>query len=559
MRLITDRTQADVDAVKALRKKRLSDMTEAERDSWLAGMKGAYNALDFNRVQEAMEEIAEMLTERGYATSVKRPTITETVDSNGEILPDGYVSLDYIESTGTQYIDSLFKPNQDSKVIADVEFLSPPITYPVPFGVRTSASAQFWLYANSETTTAAPWRALLGSQQTTDFKNASGRQVIELGQAKFVVNGEPFSFAQETFQCTHSLFLFAHNKEGSNVEFLTKAKYFSCQMYSGDTLARDFRPAMQLDTFEAGLYDLVEGKFYGNAGTGYFIPGTVSFLPDGYTKLSCIKSSGTQHIDTDFKHNQNTRVCLSAQQTSVDNSSQWVFGGRSSSNSATMGVFWLNSDSAWNADYNGSSQRYAFSGIGSTDLLSVDYNKNVLSVNGKSKTFTAETFQSTATLVLLGLNANGTVSGQSCASLSACAIYDNDALVRLYTPCMSPDGAVGLYDSVTDAFFGNAGTGEFAAGNVVATLPTERTETRDYWMPGDIPDAANRALYLQNVQTIRDAFAVFNTTPNTPSDMESFTYQQANAIEKILLDVSLLIMAFDNAVLYGGEVYCGEV
>lgn len=48
--LVTNRTQADADRVKALAAKGFAAMTSDERAEWLAGMKGAYNAADLNRV-----------------------------------------------------------------------------------------------------------------------------------------------------------------------------------------------------------------------------------------------------------------------------------------------------------------------------------------------------------------------------------------------------------------------------------------------------------------------------------------------------------------------------
>ena len=56
--LITDRTQADVERVKALAAKGFAAMTAAERAEWLAGMKGAYNASDMNRVGTALNYLA---------------------------------------------------------------------------------------------------------------------------------------------------------------------------------------------------------------------------------------------------------------------------------------------------------------------------------------------------------------------------------------------------------------------------------------------------------------------------------------------------------------------
>ena len=56
--LVTDRTQADV---KALAAKGFAAMTAAERAEWLAGMKGAYNASDMNRVGTALNYLAARL------------------------------------------------------------------------------------------------------------------------------------------------------------------------------------------------------------------------------------------------------------------------------------------------------------------------------------------------------------------------------------------------------------------------------------------------------------------------------------------------------------------
>lgn len=52
--LITNRTTADVTRWRTLRDKGLAAMSEAEKTEWLAGMRGAFNAADRNRITEAM-------------------------------------------------------------------------------------------------------------------------------------------------------------------------------------------------------------------------------------------------------------------------------------------------------------------------------------------------------------------------------------------------------------------------------------------------------------------------------------------------------------------------
>jgi hypothetical protein len=64
--LITDRTQADVDRYAELKSKCLSGMTTEEKAEWETHLKGAYNYTDMNRVESAVEYVANRLTEAGY-------------------------------------------------------------------------------------------------------------------------------------------------------------------------------------------------------------------------------------------------------------------------------------------------------------------------------------------------------------------------------------------------------------------------------------------------------------------------------------------------------------
>ena len=75
LNLITDRTQRDVERWRLLHSKGWDGMTEAEKAEWRAGMKGAYNYEDLNRVESAVIFIAKRLSDSGYWVSpVTRPT-----------------------------------------------------------------------------------------------------------------------------------------------------------------------------------------------------------------------------------------------------------------------------------------------------------------------------------------------------------------------------------------------------------------------------------------------------------------------------------------------------
>ena len=117
--LITDRTQADVTHWQKLHDKGWSGMTDEEKAEWnTASMKGAYNYTDLNRVIAAMDYLDETFTRYGYETGYRKIFVRNTSG-----LPDGYTKLEYLQSSGTQYIDTGVYPNQDTRVVCDVELL----------------------------------------------------------------------------------------------------------------------------------------------------------------------------------------------------------------------------------------------------------------------------------------------------------------------------------------------------------------------------------------------------------------------------------------------------
>lgn len=87
---------------------------------------------------------------------------------------------------------------------------------------------------------------------------------------------------------------------------------------------------------------------------------------------------------------------------------------------------------------------------------------------------------------------------------------------------------------------------------------TEQLVTRT-WAVDEVPTVADMTRYLNNVKAIREALAVYSTTPPAPESMKKLTFQGANDIERILLDVEMLAenMAFTFA--YSGEIFGGEI
>ena len=140
--LITNRTQEDASYAAELAAKG-QNMTEEEWAAYLAGLRGAYNYTDLNRVTEAMEYINDRLSGYGYTSGYKSIEISREQEPSGR-LPKGYTELEYLESSGTQYIDTGFNANQDTQVVMDCTLLSNTTSAAAFFGARNedASSAQ---------------------------------------------------------------------------------------------------------------------------------------------------------------------------------------------------------------------------------------------------------------------------------------------------------------------------------------------------------------------------------------------------------------------------------
>ena len=70
---------------------------------------------------------------------------------NTKDLPSGHKPLEYIESSGTQYIDTGFIPNQDTRVVVDFEFIDFTEDYGGVFGGRNGNTNAFAFYYGKST------------------------------------------------------------------------------------------------------------------------------------------------------------------------------------------------------------------------------------------------------------------------------------------------------------------------------------------------------------------------------------------------------------------------
>lgn len=201
-------------------------------------------------------------------------------------LPSGYKRREYIQSSGTQYIDTGFKPNNNTKVVIAFELTENTGKHQIIFGARSSSSSEQYVLGFTGHRSPAVWRSDFGSNQVTFSSNLtwSGNHNATKNGHICTLDAESVTNTASTFESTVNLFICAGNTGGS-VGNYTKAKVYSCKIYDNGTLARDFIPCKNASGV-VGLWDDVNSVFYQNAGSGTFtagpeIAGTHKVLIDG--------------------------------------------------------------------------------------------------------------------------------------------------------------------------------------------------------------------------------------------------------------------------------------
>lgn len=177
--------------------------------------------------------------------------------------------LQYIQSSGEQYIDTGFVPNQDTRVYAQCALALASSTAGL-FGVRESSSARAFQFV----TQANYYRSDYNGTLSNVTNNNYGATMFYVDKNKNVtdINGLYSSEAPYgTFTCPGNMYVFATNNNGSLYAY-SSASLYSMKIYNNGTLVRDFKPAKNPDGV-IGLWDAKNEMFYSNSGTGTFTAG----------------------------------------------------------------------------------------------------------------------------------------------------------------------------------------------------------------------------------------------------------------------------------------------
>lgn len=193
---------------------------------------------------------------------------SELVYQKKKRLPDEYYELEYIESTGTQRIDTGLTVLAGARWYSELDLEYTLVQSSSQVAIASSTAQGSWFGQNGNQ------YAITGGVDGR-FNNvaANSRQIAysTWGVAPQTTIGDLTRFFLDTVSTAYGkVTLFASPND--TYPYFSKMKLYGAKFYNADhKLIRDFIPAERKSDSVAGLYDIVTGAFFTNTGTGTFV------------------------------------------------------------------------------------------------------------------------------------------------------------------------------------------------------------------------------------------------------------------------------------------------
>lgn len=196
-------------------------------------------------------------------------------EKSGGGLPSSYTAVDYLQSTGTQWIEMGVTPNQNTKAVLKIKINVFTSRGASLIGSRTNINSddQFTTYLDDYGGTRFLFR-MDGQPKTTSWTGLTTNKIyivtlsgtemkaeLEDGTAVF---SKTFSVPDFTSTLTMALF----RSKGVSGDYF-RGRIYSCKHYSGDELIQDFQPCLDTNGVPC-MFDFVSRKPFYNVGTGSF-------------------------------------------------------------------------------------------------------------------------------------------------------------------------------------------------------------------------------------------------------------------------------------------------
>ena len=181
------------------------------------------------------------------------------------------VELEYIESTGVQYIDTGIIGKSGLEIEIDFEFTEIGTAAQIPVGSMKASSDRIYPLSSGNNVgygeyVKLPMTAAADERYDIYCKLYAGEQTVTVNGTAVYIGVDP-----ATYDSGCNVLLFAASYEGT-AKFHAKTRTRSCKIRENGVLVRDYVPCRQPSGVVC-MYDRVSGEYAMNRGAGKFVAG----------------------------------------------------------------------------------------------------------------------------------------------------------------------------------------------------------------------------------------------------------------------------------------------
>lgn len=438
-------------------------------------------------------------------------------------LPDEYQEVEYLESTGTQWIDIDVFVNNNLYVELDIAYKSTNNVSPFGF-LDVSPLYRFNVYINTsyfyvgigkaENQKAYP-PSVISINNKCNIKAFSGGAYVN--DELYPVNGD----ADLNINSDHKFRIFGRSGGSSYTKKFIGRIFFFKVLNQYNLI-----PCYRKSDNKPGMYDLASGEFFTNQGTDEFIVGPDIInktaakhiykgsyvLPKEYEEVEYLEAPSndtvatSHYIVTDYTANVNTELDLVFSFNNIPQRYRGIVGSENNANTYDFRISLVNnSKNIMRIEYSASLNEKHH--VGSKNgFYYLDDNIS----NNKIK-------DCIYPLTMFGLRRGDShtdnFGDNSELRIYSCIIKENGILLRNYVPCYrKSDNLTGIYDTVNGNFLSCYGSRNFITG----------------------PEVKKKVKFI-----IKDNRVIFADESLLPSEYRRVKYLESHGTEIINTDVNL--------------------
>ena len=259
----------------------------------------------------------------GNAVQDGTPTPDNPIDvqlCGDRILPLGYTAVEYIEGTGTQWIDTDIGSDENTGMYLEAA-LTEVLQNPPDNGGKNFlgvVSNNFLIgYKNDNNSQGFRFSRKKGVGVTLEYNFATPLDTNKhtfqnnyLNNHKFVLDEESVDAPDAEFKNTRGMAIF-RTIFGTTGYYNApiKAKIYRLKISQDTDIIADIYPAKRDSDGVVGMYDIIQDKFYANSGTGEFIAGNgicASYKVSGHVEGLNLLSSAWEEGDVSSSTGKNS-------------------------------------------------------------------------------------------------------------------------------------------------------------------------------------------------------------------------------------------------------------